>query len=79
MAYFTQLRAREHELRDVSWFLDMFPQHFTECEPPGWEKGVCPYRECCFQPWVRENPIASSLYKWREPHHEAERATLTKP
>jgi hypothetical protein len=55
-------------------FEGTFPQHFTACCPPiGYG---CSYVECCHQPVVGRDPLASGKFKVREPHHAMEREWL---
>lgn len=49
----------------------VFPQHFSSCAP-AFGHG-CKLVDACWIPWVAKNPLASGMFEWREPHHEAER------
>lgn len=51
-------------------FEEIFPQHFTQCDPAVGHP--CPFKDACFNPSVRRDPIGSGLYTWRVPHHEPE-------
>lgn len=44
-----------------------FPQNFDACAPP--IGAPCPYGDCCFNPVIAGNPLATGLYVPRVPHH----------
>ena len=71
-SFLEQARWREAEILryDQQDLSKTFPQHFSECEPAF--GAACPYRACCFQPWVRQAPLDSGLYIVRTPHHDTE-------
>ncbi len=84
-AFLRQTSLREYEIREGGrryWVArdvtaqqavldEVFPQHFNECEPA--MGAPCAYGDCCFNPHVGDDPIASGLYTWREPHHTTDR------
>ena len=51
---------------------ERFPMHTRACDYPG----KCPMQGICFDEAVAEDPIASKLFRWREPHHEPEREEM---
>lgn len=79
--FFAQSAHRESEIRTVrdqyyatsdpvmrEAYLDTyFPQNFDECAPP--IGAPCPYGDCCFNPVIADNPLATGLYVPRVPHH----------
>lgn len=59
------------EYANGNWALDeVFPQHFRSCTPAF--GNACPFRDACWCPTVGEDPLASGLYRRREPHHQME-------
>jgi len=48
-----------------------YPQTFTQCLPSFGER--CPFVEACHIPAVRQNPLGSSFYTRRRPHHRMEK------
>jgi hypothetical protein len=47
-----------------------FSQHRRSCDWPT----ACPFQAICFgSDQIADDPLASGLYVWREPHHEPER------
>lgn len=48
-----------------------FPMNFSACTGR-YGKYDCPMLEACWTPTVNANPLASGLYKPREPHHDTE-------
>jgi hypothetical protein len=82
-AYQRQTAMREKEIVRAGGFLDgapdedrqilldrHFPQNFNECAPA--IGAPCAWADCCFNPHVAEDPIASGIYNWREPHHSTD-------
>jgi hypothetical protein len=50
---------------------EYFPHYRKHCEFHF--GGSCEYKELCWKPEIKEDPIGSELYQIRQPHHEAER------
>lgn len=74
-----QIIARENQIAealkdgdpDQETLDTVFPQHFDKCTPAfGFN---CEYANACWVPWIKNDPIASGQFTWREPHHAAER------
>lgn len=56
---------------DLEWILNLeYPQAFNQCEPSFGER--CPFLEACHNPTVNADPLNSSFYVRREPHHKME-------
>jgi hypothetical protein len=52
----------------------VFPQNFEQCVPAVGHK--CPFYDLCWNEQTAKNPIASGLYRRRNPHHQIEKAAL---
>lgn len=55
---------------DFSLRAEYFEQRTINCRPV--VGSPCVYQAACWNKTVRDNPLASGLYKVREPHHEVE-------
>lgn len=82
-AWLAQRAMREREIdkamkdiqeaspEDAEWLLNKhFRQNFKACSPR--RLAPCAYRDVCFLDHVKEDPIASKLYDWRQPHHDTD-------
>jgi len=57
--------------KDTEWLLNYwYPQSFNQCEPSFGER--CPFLEACHNPTVGKDPLNSSFYIRRQPHHKME-------
>ena len=59
--------GRLDELEDL--LDEHFVMHTAACDYPV----PCAFQELCWNPEAARDPLATGLYAWREPHHEAER------
>jgi len=63
--------VREEALVNPTTRDDHFNYHFARCRPMGWRR-ACPYLAACHNATVNANPLASGLYRPRQPHHDLE-------
>lgn len=76
--HLAQVLLREEEIktwhdegRPKEKIIQIFPQHFSQCNEYGKSAKPCEFKDLCWNATVQRFPLAS--YRWREPHHENER------
>lgn len=81
-AYFEQVVEREQAIAEIpidsNNMTMLFPQHFSNCDEYSKFRRACAYKDCCWAPTVRRDPVGSGLYVKREPHHAAEQIAQQK-